>query len=112
VPRACLPHISPTVDPGGDVVGGRRIPRLRRLDALHRLGVHARGGLHPTGRTNPFRSREPAVEEGPGGGGRERARGARPSVSEAPQPQTLTGGDYRGHLRSLVILVLQLPGDE
>ena len=56
--------------------------------------------------------REPAVEERAGGWDRERARGARPSVSEARQPQALPVGDHRGHLRGVVVLVLQLPGDE
>ena len=37
---------------------------------------------------------------------------ARPSVSEARQPQALTVGDHRGHFRGVVVLVFQLPGDE
>jgi hypothetical protein len=33
-------------------------------------------------------------------------------VSEARQPQALTVGDHRGHLRGVVLFVLQLPGDK
>jgi hypothetical protein len=55
---------------------------------------------------------EPALEEGTGGGNRERARGARSSVSEPGQPQALTVRDHRRHGRGVVVLVLELTGDQ
>lgn len=55
---------------------------------------------------------EPAVEERAGGGDRERTGAARPSMSEAGQPETLPVGDHRRHLRCVIVLVIELPGDE